>query len=85
MKTAPTSVTATTYSLEMSATKIAVTLHGEEIAVLNPLTALNTTNDDNETFALDIEDDSAVTFAQVADGVYEWYSTSALWEKLCRR
>ena len=81
MKTTPTSVTATTYSLELSATKIAVSLHGEEIAVLNPLTALNTTNDDNETFALDIEDDSAVTFAQVADGVYEWYSTSALWEK----
>jgi len=81
MKTTPTSVIATSYSLELSETKIAITLHGEEIAVLNPLTALNTTNDDNETFALDIEDDSAVTFKQVSDNVYEWTSTSALWEK----
>ncbi|MBQ7827087.1 MAG: hypothetical protein IJ386_02350 [Clostridia bacterium] len=81
MKTTPTSVIAAGYSLELSESKIAVSLAGEEIAVLNPLTALNTTNDDNETFALDIEDDSKVTFKQVSDTVYEWESTSALWDK----
>lgn len=81
MKTTPTSVTAASYALELSEKGIAVFLSGEKIAVLNPLSALNTTNDDNESFALDIEDDSRVSFAKVGDNVYQWTSASALWDK----
>ncbi|MBR5447267.1 MAG: hypothetical protein IKV40_02470 [Clostridia bacterium] len=81
MKITPTSVTASSYSLKLTNTDIHVFLHGEEVATLHNLTALNTTHDDNETFTYDVEDNTGVTVEQVDDNTFCWSTTSTVWEK----
>ncbi len=80
MKVTSNSVIAATYSLELAKDNISILLAGEEVARLIPYTVMNTTNDDDETFAVDI-DSADVVFEKIGDATFTWTSSSNLWEK----
>jgi len=80
MKTTQTSVIANAYALELRESEVTIILAGEKVAYLNPLSALNVTNDDDTTFSADVES-GVVTFTKVGDAVWQWTSASSLWEK----
>lgn len=75
-------IVATDYSAEISENVINIILCGESVVRLLPRTALDTTNDDDETWQTDI-DAEEVTFAKTGDypAAFEWKTRSSLWSE----
>ena len=75
-------VDANEYSAEISREMINVFICGESVARLVPRTALDMTNDDNETFKTDIDSED-ITFDKICDNpvTFEWKTNSSLWNE----
>jgi len=70
------------YSAEISREMINVFICGESVARLVPRTALDMTNDDNETFKTDIDSED-ISFDKICDNpvTFEWKTRSSLWDE----
>lgn len=84
MKSNLNQVTARDYTLRLNESGVEVYIENEFAMKLNPASALNTTNDDNETFKVDI-DGGALSFCQTEMrddfASFRYTASSNLWEE----
>ena len=70
------------YAIEASESKISVMMGGESVVRLQPVTAIDVTQDDDESCYTDVESESVkFSFIEGNPSVFKWESSSSLWEK----
>lgn len=75
-------IDATDYSAEISREMINIYICGESVARLVPRTALDVTNDDNETWETDVDSED-ISFEKTCDdpATFVWKTKSSLWRE----